>query len=36
MVMDGTGSMRDEYDLMIDAYKTVFQEKIQTNQVHAI
>lgn len=36
MVFDGTGSMHGEYKLMIDAYKTVFDEKILANQVHAI
>ena len=26
MIFDGTGSMNGEYKLMIDAYKTVFDE----------
>lgn len=36
MILDGTGSMHGEYKLMIYAYKTVFDEKIKANQVHAI
>ena len=36
MILDGTGSMEDEYDLMIKAYKKVFREIIDSHLVHVI
>ena len=36
MVFDGTGSMGGEFDLMIEAYKSVFKEQIKSNQVHTL
>ena len=36
MVLDGTGSMTSEFDLMIEAYNSVFKEQIKSKQVHII
>ena len=36
MILDGTGSMENEYNLMLKAYKGVFKDIIDSHRVHAI